>query len=91
MQQDFSHKNLRGRSFKGQKFTGANFRYADIQGTDFCGANLREADFRHAQAGLQGWWAIFLVLVSCLLSGISGFIWYLNGYLLLLIGQFTRS
>ncbi|MHC0061314.1 pentapeptide repeat-containing protein [Nostoc sp. UIC 10890] len=85
MPQDFSHQNLRGRSFKGQDFTGANFSHADIRGTDFCGANLREADFRHAQAGLQGQWAIFLVLVSCLLSGISGFIWYLNGYLLLLI------
>lgn len=85
MPQDFSHQNLRGRSFKGQDFAGANFSHADIRGTDFCWANLREADFRHAQAGLQGQWAIFIVLVSCLLSGISGFIWYLNGYLLLLI------
>ncbi|MBE8991994.1 pentapeptide repeat-containing protein [Nostoc sp. LEGE 12450] len=85
MFQDFSYQNLRGRSFKGENLVGANFSSADIRGADFSSANLRGADFRHAQAGLQGQWAIFLVLVSCLLSGISGFIWYLNGYLLLLI------
>ncbi|MHC5766798.1 MAG: pentapeptide repeat-containing protein [Nostoc sp.] len=77
---DFSGQNLRGRNFKGRKdLAGANFSYADIRGANFTKANLTSANFSHAKAGLQRRWAIFLVLVSCLLSGLSGFIWELNG------------
>ena len=32
MSQDFSHQNLRGRSFKDQDLAGANFSYANIRG-----------------------------------------------------------
>ncbi|MBD2682195.1 pentapeptide repeat-containing protein [Nostoc paludosum FACHB-159] len=85
MPQDFSGQNLRGRSFKGQNLEGANFSSADIRSADFTGANLRNANFSHAQAGLQKRWAIGLVLVSFLLSGLSGFLWANNGYLVLLI------
>lgn len=93
MPQDFSGQNLRGRSFKGQNLAGANFSYADIREASFTKTNLRGANFSHTQAGLQGRWAIFIILVSCFLSGISGFIWYLNGYLLLLIfeGSLLRN
>ncbi|MBW4566000.1 MAG: pentapeptide repeat-containing protein [Mojavia pulchra JT2-VF2] len=73
MPQDFSGQNLRGRSFKGQNLEGANFSYADIRSADFTGANLTGANFSHATAGLQKHWAIFLVCVSWLLSGVSGF------------------
>ncbi|OYE01711.1 pentapeptide repeat-containing protein [Nostoc sp. 'Peltigera membranacea cyanobiont' 232] len=73
MHQDNSCQNLRGRSFKGQNLEGANFSYADIRSTNFSGANLRNANFSHATAGLQKRWAIFLVCISCVLSGISGF------------------
>jgi uncharacterized protein YjbI with pentapeptide repeats len=66
MPQDFSHQNLRGRSFKGQDLAGADFSYADIRGADFSGANLRSANFRGTKAGLQKRWAIFLVIVSLL-------------------------
>ncbi|MBN3958387.1 pentapeptide repeat-containing protein [Nostoc sp. NMS8] len=83
---DFSGQNLRGRNFKGrQDLAGANFSYADIRGANFTNANLTGANFSHAKAGLQRRWAIFLVLVSWLLSGISGFLWALNGYLVSLI------
>ncbi|WP_339381757.1 pentapeptide repeat-containing protein [Dendronalium phyllosphericum] len=85
MPQDFSHQNLRGRSFKNQNLAGANFSNADIRGADFSGANLTDANFNHAQAGVEDHWRVFITLISWLLSGLSGFIWYFNGYLLLLI------
>ncbi|MEH2467819.1 pentapeptide repeat-containing protein [Nostoc sp.] len=84
MAEDFSHQNLRGRNFKGRKdLAGANFSYADIRGVNFSGANLTEANFSYAKAGLQRGWAIGLVIVSFLLSGLSGFLWALNGDLVL--------
>jgi uncharacterized protein YjbI with pentapeptide repeats len=85
MPQDYSGQKLRGRSFRGQNLEGANFSYADIRSADFTGANLRGANFSHATAGLQKRWAIFLVFVSWLLSGLSGVLSALNGCLVLLI------
>ncbi|MEH1805995.1 pentapeptide repeat-containing protein [Nostoc sp.] len=82
---DFSGQNLRGRNFKGQDLAGANFSYADIRGANFTNANLTGANFSYAKAGLQRRWAIFLVLVSWLLSGLSGLLWAVNGYLVSLI------
>ncbi|MEH2106035.1 pentapeptide repeat-containing protein [Nostoc sp.] len=83
---DFSGQNLRGRNFKGrQDLAGANFSYADIRGANFTNANLTGANFNHTKAGLQRRWVIFLVLVSWLLSGLSGFLWVLNAYLVYLI------
>nr|MDZ8049181.1 pentapeptide repeat-containing protein [Nostoc sp. DedQUE02] len=78
---DFSGENLRGRNFKGQDLAGANFSYADIRGANFANANLTGANFSHAKAGLQRRWAIGLVIISFLLSGLSGFLWAINGYL----------
>lgn len=74
MPKDFSGQNLRGRSFKGQDLTGANFSKADIRGTNFTNAILKSANFSHAKAGLQRRWIIVLVIVSLLLSALSGFI-----------------
>ncbi|BAY16118.1 pentapeptide repeat-containing protein [Anabaenopsis circularis NIES-21] len=82
---DFSGQNLRGRNFKGQNLAGANFSYADIRGANFTNANLTGANFSHAKAGLQRRWAIFLVLISWLLSGMAGFFWAVNGSLVSLI------
>ncbi|MBE9034927.1 pentapeptide repeat-containing protein [aff. Roholtiella sp. LEGE 12411] len=83
---DFSGQNLRGRNFKGrQDLVGANFSYADIRGANFTNANLRGTNFSHTKAGLQRRWAIFLVFVSLLLSGLSGCLWSVNGYLVSLI------
>lgn len=74
MSQDFSGQNLQGRSFKGQDLTGANFSDADIRGADFSQATLKGANFSHAQAGLPLSSVIRLLLISLLLSALSGFI-----------------
>lgn len=79
---DFSGQNLRGRNFKGrQDLVGVNFSYADIRGANFSGANLTRANFSHAKAGLQRRWVIGLVVVSFLLSALSGFLWAFDAYL----------
>ncbi|MEH2248418.1 pentapeptide repeat-containing protein [Nostoc sp.] len=81
MTEDFSGQNLRGHNFKGRKdLADANFSYADIRGANFTNANLTGANFSHAKAGLQRRWAILLVIVSWLLSGLSGLLWALNGF-----------
>ncbi|WP_414552647.1 pentapeptide repeat-containing protein [Anabaena sp. CCY 0017] len=85
MHQNFSGKNLRGRSFKGQNLEGSDFSYADIRGANFTGANLQNANFSHAQCGLQKRWAIFLVSVSWFFSAIYGSFSAFTGYLISLI------
>ncbi|MBG1242567.1 pentapeptide repeat-containing protein, partial [Nostoc sp. NZL] len=85
MPKDFSGQNLRGRSFKGQNLEGANFSYADIRGANFSGVNLTGANFSHAKAGLQRRWAIGLVIISFLLSALSGLFSAFKGYIVSLI------
>ena len=82
MSKDFSEQNLRGRSFQGQDLTGANFSNADIRSTNFKGAILQKANFTGVKAGLQKRWILFLVLLSCFLSGASGFLFVFNGVLI---------
>ncbi len=72
MLQNFSYQNLRGRSFKGQDLTGANFSYSDIRGANFTNTILRNAKFINAQAGLQLYWEVALVVGSLLLAVLSG-------------------
>ena len=73
MPPDYSGQNLRGRSFKGQNLTGANFSKADIRGANFTNAILKDANFTGAKAGLQKRWVIGLLIVSWLLSAVSGY------------------
>lgn len=74
MPPDFSHQNLRGRSFKGQNLAGANFNGSDIQGVDFSSANLREANFSNVHAGVTPWWVlkVWIIIALLILSGLSG-------------------
>ncbi|MEG4595188.1 pentapeptide repeat-containing protein [Microcoleus sp. F8_C2] len=84
MSKDFSHKNLRGRNFKGQDLTGANFSHADIRSADFTNAVLIGANFSHAKAGLQHLWVIVLLIISLILSVLSGLLSVLAGLLVAL-------
>jgi len=45
MPKDFSHQDLRSKSFKGQDLTGADFSHADIRGVNFKGAILKMTKF----------------------------------------------
>ena len=89
--QDYSGQNLRGRSFKGQNLEGVDFSYADIRSANFTGANLRGANFTGAKAGLQRRWVVFLVIISWLLSGLSGFLFWINGSLILSMLHYSRT
>ena len=73
-ERNFQRGNLQGQSFKGKNLAGADFREADIRSADFSNANLTGANFKYVKGGLQKQWAIFLVAVSFLLSGLSGFL-----------------
>ncbi|MEG3863303.1 pentapeptide repeat-containing protein [Microcoleus sp. herbarium12] len=68
---DFSHQDLRGRSFVGQDLTNANFSHADIRGTDFSKAILTGANFRQAVAGMRSPWLLLFICVSLLLLMIA--------------------
>ena len=82
MSPDYSGQNLRGRSFKGQDLTGANFSKADIRGANFTNAILKDADFTGAKAGLQRRWVIGLLIITFLLSALSGFLSIFIGVLI---------
>lgn len=71
MSLDFSHQDLRGRSFVGQDLTNANFSHADIRGTDFSKAILTGANFRQAVAGMRSPWLLLFICVSLLLLMIA--------------------
>ena len=71
--QDFSHRSLRGRSFKGQNLQGANFSHTDIRGADFTDANLKGADFSYTRAGLQKRWVVLLLFLTTFLAIVCGF------------------
>ncbi|MBX9254766.1 pentapeptide repeat-containing protein [Desmonostoc muscorum CCALA 125] len=72
MHNDFSRKNLQGRSFEGLNLEGANFSEADIRGANFTNANLRGANFNRAKAGVQNYRTTLMIVVSLIFSAIGG-------------------
>jgi uncharacterized protein YjbI with pentapeptide repeats len=80
MPEDFSHNDLRGKSFKGQDLTGANFKGADIRGVNFKGAVLARADFSNAHAGLRPRSRFMWFIISLVLSFLAGFLWAFAGF-----------
>ncbi|NES18316.1 MAG: hypothetical protein F6K41_05145 [Symploca sp. SIO3E6] len=80
-ERDFSRVSLRGESFKSENLAGADFSEADIRGANFTNACLRGAKFCGTKAGLQRRWTTVLVIVWCLLSGVSGIFSAVAGYL----------
>ena len=91
MPPDYSGQNLQGRSFKGQNLTGANFSQADIRGANFTNAILKDTDFTGAKAGLQRRWVIGLLIITLLLSALSGFLSILIGALITYIFDAKNS
>jgi len=65
-------KNFKGQSFQGLNYTGKDFTGTDIRGTNFTKAILKGANFNQAQAGLQGHWLTWWIMVSLFLAAISG-------------------
>lgn len=80
-ERDFRRVNIRGQSFKGKDLSGADFSEADIRGTIFTNAYLKSSKFCGAKAGLQLYWTICLVIVSWILSGLSGILAGSTAYL----------
>ncbi|WP_293089168.1 pentapeptide repeat-containing protein [Moorena sp. SIO3H5] len=78
-ERDFRRVNLRGQSFQGQDLSGADFSEADIRGANFKNANLTGTNFCQAKAGLQKLWVTVLMLVSWIVSGLSGILSFLGG------------
>ena len=62
--QNFSGKNLRGRSFERQNLTNADFSNADIRGANFSGAILKGAKFSNAKAGLTPFQRFILAIIA---------------------------
>lgn len=92
MPENFSQKNLRGRSFKGQDLSQADFRGADIRGANFTNALLIGADFSNAKAGLKLSWAIGLVLGIMLLAVLAGvMLGYGGGFPAFITGLLTNT
>lgn len=79
---DYSHQNLRGRSFKGQDLTGANFSDTDLRSADFTNAILVGANFTRARTGLRRCWATGLVLCVIVLLVLASLGAGLIGWLL---------
>ncbi|MCP6760018.1 MAG: pentapeptide repeat-containing protein [Fischerella sp. CENA71] len=91
MMLDYSGQNLRGRSFKGQNLTGANFSKADIRGANFSNAILKDVDFTSAKAGLQRRWVIGLLIISCFVLAVSGYLSIIISSSLAYIFKFTNT
>ena len=84
-ERDFRRVNLRGQSFQGQDLSGADLSEADIRGANFNSAILTGTNFCDAKAGLQKRWVTVLLLVSWIVSGLSGIASLLGGEVVALI------
>jgi uncharacterized protein YjbI with pentapeptide repeats len=74
MPANFSRQNLRGKTFRDQDLTGADFSYADIRGADFSNAILTKANLSFVKAGQKLYWIIGFIVISFILSFLTGII-----------------
>jgi len=69
-----SHRNLKGKSFKGQNLTEVSFENADIRGADFTNAVLIGANFSYTKTGREVYWIVCLSVGTLFLLTLAGFI-----------------
>jgi uncharacterized protein YjbI with pentapeptide repeats len=79
MAKDFTRRDLRGCSFRGQDLSAAVFHGSDLRGADFSGANLKDADLSASRTGMRRNWEIALLLVALALSAAMGVVSGLGG------------
>ena len=79
---DYSHQNLRGKSFAAQQLVRANFSHSDLRSVDFTGASLIRANFKQAHMGLQRRWAVGLVACASILALLAGAAAILAGWII---------
>lgn len=78
----FSNTNLQGADFRGKTLINTDFSGADIRGANFRDAILIGANFCNAKAGLPVSRVISLIIVSILLSFLTGLISAYSGALI---------
>jgi hypothetical protein len=79
MEKNFSHKDLKGVSFKNADLSHAHFADSDLRGADFSGSNLNGADFTHVKTGIAPINKILIFLAALIVSVFSGYIAMLAG------------
>lgn len=79
MEKDFSHKNLKGVSFKNEDLSHARFADSDLRGADFSGSNLNGADFTHVKTGIAPAKKVSIFLGALIVSAFSGYVAMLAG------------
>lgn len=76
---EFSGKNLQGKSFSRMDLAEADFSASDLRGADFSYANLIGANFKGARTGIQKQHTVLVFLFAVLISILSGYIAMLTG------------
>jgi hypothetical protein len=79
MAKDYSHRNLRKESFRGEDLVNARFYKSDLRGVDFTGANLTGASFAEVKTGIDPSAVVVIFLGALLLSILSGYVAMLAG------------
>lgn len=72
-ERNFQNTDLKFQSFEGEDLSEVDFSYADLRGVNFVNTTLRGAKFLHAKAGLTRRSMLFLIIISLLLAGFSGY------------------
>ena len=70
----YKDANLQGISLENQDLSSENFSQARIQSTKFTNSILVAANFIGARTGVKKRWIFFLIVISFLFSGLSGFL-----------------
>jgi len=79
MAKDYSQKNLRNTTFKGEDLSYARFSDSDLRGADFTSANLTGAIFTQVRTGITPLNTALLFTLALAISLVSGYVAMLAG------------